>query len=584
MFVSGGTNDSIFQYTLSTPWDVSSAGAATSKSIASQDTTPRAIVFNDSGTKMFMNGGVNNKIFQYSLPTAWDITTLTYIGIVYLFTEYASNIVGMSVSDNGKRFYLSDYITSTIHQYDFVPTPYNLDVASYDDVFIDVGTEVAVPEGGCFDTSGTRMYVFGGASNAYQYVLTTAWDLTTASYDSKTFNFNSQVSNARDIAINDDGTKVYVLDNGTDEIYQYTLDTPYDISTADYSTPVSFDTSSQAGSCSGITFKPDGMKAYVIFDTNDDVFAYDLSGAWDLNTISYNSETVSVTTQATSARDMAFSSDGLKMFVICESTDNIYLYNLSTAWDVSTASYSDISLAIGTQDGNGNGIMFNADGTKMYMVGYSGGTNASVYQYSTGQVFSTTAPGNVYDSSYETAITNAVQIDTTYWTDINSLSITETLNNQSVFYAASVDDYATWNVCKLTDGTRPIVRNNGGTWEYNSNATYTATTWTSATVNDQYQAFRDAMGEAANQMDSTQAEAVGDADWIALGTTLDLARILYTDDSTATPYSDTISINYDGNVEDHGAIHGTDYSWIKLDNDTVQIKSLADLNLKVRIL
>jgi hypothetical protein len=49
-------------------------------------------------------------------------------------------------------------------------------------------------------------------------------------------------------------------------------------------------------------------------------------------------------------------------------SDDIYQYSLSTAWDLSTASYDSVSLSVSGQDANMSGMCFNSDGTKIYTV------------------------------------------------------------------------------------------------------------------------------------------------------------------------------------------------------------------------
>ena len=44
-------------------------------SVSGQDSQPRGLSFNNDGTKMYISGDAFNKIFQYSLSTAFDITT-----------------------------------------------------------------------------------------------------------------------------------------------------------------------------------------------------------------------------------------------------------------------------------------------------------------------------------------------------------------------------------------------------------------------------------------------------------------------------------------------------------------------------
>jgi hypothetical protein len=49
-----------------------------STSVGGQDSGPENITFNNDGTKMYMVGGTNDAIYQYTLSTAWDITTASY--------------------------------------------------------------------------------------------------------------------------------------------------------------------------------------------------------------------------------------------------------------------------------------------------------------------------------------------------------------------------------------------------------------------------------------------------------------------------------------------------------------------------
>jgi len=243
-----------------------------------------------------------------------------------------------------------------------------------------VGSQIAVPEGGCISPDGFHFYVVGG-SGGYQYTMTTAWDLSTATYASKSFAFSAQDSGARDIYMNDDGTKIYMAGNTTDFIFEYDLGTAYDISTCVYNS-ISLDIGSEAGSVSGLTFSVDGTMLYTATDSADVIFQYALSTGWDLSTASYTSKSYT-TTEVASLRGIAFSSDGLRLFALDETNGekDVNEYALSTAWDVSTASFSSIEFL--TVDTNPNAIRFSADGSKMYIVDYSGASNAAVYQYDT---------------------------------------------------------------------------------------------------------------------------------------------------------------------------------------------------------
>jgi len=264
-----------------------------------------------------------------------------------------------------------------------VTVGYDLSVAAYDSKSFSVSTQESTPRASAFKSDGTKMYVVGSSSNAvYQYSLSTAWDLSTASYDSKSASVGTQTSNdTRGLAFKTDGTKMYVASEATKYVYQYSLSTAWDVSTASYDS-VSFYVNSQDIYPQDVLFKTDGTKMYMVGYNTDAVYQYDLTTAWDISTASYASKSLSTSSETTGAPASAdFSSDGTSVFVLGISTDTVFQYDLSTAWDISTASYSSTSFSVTSQDATPLGVQFGNDGQKMYI---AGNTNNTIFQYSTG--------------------------------------------------------------------------------------------------------------------------------------------------------------------------------------------------------
>jgi DNA-binding beta-propeller fold protein YncE len=273
---------------------------------------------------------------------------------------------------------------------------YDLANAAYDSVSFYIN-EDALPIGLRFNNDGTKLYVLGnGTKTVYQYTLSTAFDLSTASYDSVSFSISSQDSLPYGMVFSPDGTKMYMVGATTDSIYQYTLSTAFDLSTASYDS-VSFSVGSQDTSPLGVAFNNDGTKMYVAGNTNDSVFQYSLSPGYDLSTASYDSVSFSISSQDTSPHDIVFNTDGTKMYMIGTTNDSIFQYTLSTAFDLSTASYDSVSFSISSQDTSPSGMAFNNDGTKLYMVGY---VNDRIFQYTTA---TSTAITITWDSSIKWA-------------------------------------------------------------------------------------------------------------------------------------------------------------------------------------
>jgi hypothetical protein len=72
--------------------------------------------------------------------------------------------------------------------------------------------------------------------------------------------------------------------------------------------------------------------------------------------------------QETFVQDLFFKSDGAKMYVVGSIGDDVNEYDLSTAWDISTASYLQ-NFSVSAQEISPTSLFFKPDGLKMYVVG-----------------------------------------------------------------------------------------------------------------------------------------------------------------------------------------------------------------------
>ncbi len=265
-----------------------------------------------------------------------------------------------------------------------VPFEWTVDLSNvtYDYVYFSVGGQNSASYAIAFSTDGTKMYMVGLANpSIYQYTLSTAFDLSTASYDSVSFSIYNQDRVPTGIEFKPDGTKMYITGQYSGGIHQYSLSTAFDVSTASYDS-VSITVSSQDSQNLGITFSTDGTKMYMAGVTNQRIYQYSLSTAFDLSTASYDSVSLTVSSQDSAPHDVAFNTAGTKMYMFGVTNDRLFQYTLSTAFDLSTASYDSVSsLAFSSQDSGPIAMTFSADGTKIYTFG---NTYDAIYQYSTG--------------------------------------------------------------------------------------------------------------------------------------------------------------------------------------------------------
>ena len=552
MFMVGRSNNIVYEYALTTGFDLSTASYTSNNFSVSQETSTRGMQFNSDGTRMITVGTNNDTVYQYNLSTGFDITTASYSSLSFSVASQATVPLGITGNPDLSKFYIIENTADNIYEYTIpstlqlgtgsfasadvgktieansgafvltatdgsyvettAPTSYaqvasgswsmygvvynaadgdlelsggtfnafNVSTAVYSQNFSVSGQETS-PQGVVFNTDGTKMFVVGTTGDdVNEYALTTGFDVSTASF-TDSFSVAAQDGVPYDLAFNTDGTKMFILGEQTGYVYQYTLSTGFDVSTASYDS-VSFNFGPQESAPHGLAFNTSGTKMFIVGSSGDNVNEYALSTGFNVSTASFT-DAFSVGTQDTNPRDIAFNTDGTKMFVVGQTGQDVNEYALTIGFDVSTASYSQ-NFSIGTQDTQPNGIAFNTDGTKMFIVGATGD---NVYEYSVGST--------VIPTGYQPVHTTA-SIDSTYWTDINSMTADQNAGDGNVYYAISTDDRTTWTVIDNTDGERDIVRNNSGTWQYNSNSTYASQTWVNGTTNTELATLAEAMDGA----------------------------------------------------------------------------------------
>ncbi len=249
---------------------------------------------------------------------------------------------------------------------------YDISNAFYNGVNVSTSAQTSAPQDLCFGDDGAKVYITSSNPDfVYQYNLSTAYDLSTASYASKSFYIGSQETLSRAVYMKSDGTKMYILGN-SDYVYQYTLSTPWDVSTASYDS-VSFYCNAQETNAMGLYISNAGTKMYILGSSAGEVFQYTMSTPWDVSTASYDSKSFDVT--AADGLDLkayingvTFSAD-LSIMLVPTAYGIVFQFDLSTAGDVSTASYNDVSFDFSATDTGPTGAQYNDGGTKLFLSG-----------------------------------------------------------------------------------------------------------------------------------------------------------------------------------------------------------------------
>jgi hypothetical protein len=231
-----GSDKTVYEYTLSTAWDVSTSGEATETDISSLGTLAsndirNGLFFKPDGTEFYLIElvtveGVNDvfHLGKVTLSTAWDLSsTLTYVRGAPFSYSYGSAFV---FSSDGLNFY------------------------------------------------------YGAAGKIGQWNLSTAWDISTISVlpDGERNFSNLDGYSPSDIAFSADGTVAYISTlvsvgfTSNARVIKYTLGTAWDITTATPTTDIIRADEFGAeyfGSGGSLTLKPDLSRMYLSAGPNN---------------------------------------------------------------------------------------------------------------------------------------------------------------------------------------------------------------------------------------------------------------------------------------------------------------------------
>jgi len=265
-------------------------------SVATQDSEPRGLAFSKSATKMFVEGNdddADGKVHEYTLTGAYCIGSASFVD--------SFSTANSGASENN-------------------------------------------PTGIAFSKSGMKMFIVGATNNnqgkVSEFTLTAPWDVSTASFvDSLDVrSCGADCGAALGLAFSKSGDKMFVMvSKAVDAVDEYTLTAPWDVSTASFVD--SFSVATQETVPSGLAFSKSGDKMFIVGSNGDDVNEYTLTTTWDVSTASFV-DSFSVNSQEAYPQDIWFDSSGKTMFIVGQAGDDVNVYKLTTAWDVSTASFT----------------------------------------------------------------------------------------------------------------------------------------------------------------------------------------------------------------------------------------------------
>lgn len=240
-------------------------------------------------------------------------------------------IQSIVISADGTKFYtINDQ--EVVNQFN-LSIPFDMNTITYNNVYVTLTELGGTGRALHISSGGTKLYAMSTSEIVHQYTLGTAWDLSTISYDSKTLNLTSYDSTGVFVLVSGDGSKLYFIGDATDTVYQFSLGTSFDISTATYdSVTLNLNTLFGEVSPDACAFNSDGTKFYIYGSEKDDIFEFFLTTAWDLSTATFTGHSVDF--------DTVISPTGLSI-----SQNNKYMYISQSGGDILTVKLGEGNLS-----------------------------------------------------------------------------------------------------------------------------------------------------------------------------------------------------------------------------------------------
>ena len=247
-----------------------------------------------------------------------------------------------------------------------------------------------------FKPDGTRMYITNRISDSNedarvtQYTLTTPFDISTATDPVSTNLVGDggsipQMKLPHAIEFKPDGTRIFVTTNkDPTSVYQFKLTTPWDTTTLEFELRFTVDLTGadNEDQVRALAFKPDGTRMFVGGMKIDVIREYILTTPFDLSDVSVGAiSTVDLEDADDSMRNIQFNSDGTKLYIAGDENNDMKMYSLSTPYDVTTLSSTFTTFDLGSRFSNMRGFIFAFNFTRLFVTDDTGATN-TIFEYS----------------------------------------------------------------------------------------------------------------------------------------------------------------------------------------------------------
>lgn len=276
-------------------------------------------------------GTSSSSIGKFNISTGTTSNNL----VNFNYTDVVGSYAGSGISSgytgvSNEPVLVASFLAGTSGDYNIVKNSTKILFASGNDIRSQ-GFQQDNQIKGFFIFNSTKFYYAGtNGDRVYQYTFNYPHEHTSTTYDNISLNISAQSSNPNDIEMSSDGTKLYVLDDN-DNVYQYNGTSAGNLSTFSYGSKSKNLT--PATTVDGLAFKTDGTKMYTNNSTHTQEWS--LSQAWNVATAT---KTVANVYATGSTGSIQWKPDGTKLW--STQTSIVREHNCSTAWLLSSCSFS----------------------------------------------------------------------------------------------------------------------------------------------------------------------------------------------------------------------------------------------------
>jgi len=218
----------------------------------------------------------SGRFYEFNTTDTYDTTEVSSVTSYRHSHTYTEDVL---FNDDGSKFYAVDVSEAVVIEYS-LSTNYDISTRSENAT---LSTNNSEPAAAIFNDDGTKLIV-SGTGQIEEHDLSTGFDITSASLGDVLDASNYAFNYPNHMSWNTDGSKFYVGNEyyNNRKVFEYSLSTPFDITTLTHEHEVDFGDNAPTG----VAWNQDGTKLCILFTTDPGMAKmYEASTAFDLSTI-----------------------------------------------------------------------------------------------------------------------------------------------------------------------------------------------------------------------------------------------------------------------------------------------------------